>query len=131
MFFFSLSNPLTHPRKTSRFPIPSIVHSQRKTSNTSKAISQTTSRIQPRMSLFVSALQPYFFYSKEAVRLSMLSAYNAVPGLFIFERPSWLGRMLHQAKVFGTQSLKPDALIAPFRQIALELYEELNTAVAK
>jgi hypothetical protein len=67
----------------------------------------------------------------ESVRLSMLSAYNAVPGLFIFERPSWSGRMLHQAKVFGTQSLKPDALIAPFRQIALELYEDLNKAVAK
>ena len=34
-------------------------------------------------------------------------------------------------QIFGTQSVKPDALVAPFRQMALDLYMHMNDAIAK
>jgi hypothetical protein len=59
----------------------------------------------------------------------MLSTFDAIPGILV-PTISLLSRIRHKFKLFGTQSTKPDALLAPFRQIVLELYEELNIAVA-
>ena len=34
-------------------------------------------------------------------------------------------------RVFSTQSVKPDSLVAPFRQMALDFYMHMNDAIAK
>jgi len=34
-------------------------------------------------------------------------------------------------QVFGTKSVKPTSLLAPVRDSALEVYEDLNKAIAK
>jgi len=40
-------------------------------------------------------------------------------------------RLSNNLKSFGTSSVKPDGLLGPFRRFALDIYEELNTAVAQ
>ena len=62
-------------------------------------------------------------------RMSTLLSMKALPGL----RPnhSWRERIMTSLQVFKTQSVEPDALIAPFRQLALKSYEDLNMAVAR
>lgn len=62
--------------------------------------------------------------------LNMLSEFDAIPGMVVPTLSFW-SRLRHKFKLFGSQSTKPDGLLAPFRQIVLELYEELNTAVAR
>ena len=40
-------------------------------------------------------------------------------------------KMRDLKKIFGTQSVKPDSLVAPFREMALDLYLRVNDATAK
>lgn len=64
--------------------------------------------------------------------LSMLMGYESVPGTSLnTHKKSWVHRMLDSFKRFQTHSTQPDALMAPFRQIALEMYEQLNKNVAR
>ena len=37
----------------------------------------------------------------------------------------------HIRQYFTTQSVAPNSVLAPVRQLALEIYEELNDAIAK
>ncbi|KAF9521510.1 hypothetical protein CPB83DRAFT_865482 [Crepidotus variabilis] len=70
-------------------------------------------------------------YFKNSAALSMLMSYDCIPGINLnAHKKSWTQNMIDSFKRFHVHSTQPDALIAPFRQIALEMYEELNRAVA-
>ncbi|KAF4618909.1 hypothetical protein D9613_010113 [Agrocybe pediades] len=71
------------------------------------------------------ALKANFINSlKNVSALASLATMNAIPGLK--EQYSW--KMT--PRLFGTQSVKPDGLLAPVRKAALQVYEDLNKAVA-
>ena len=64
-------------------------------------------------------------------RLSTLSSSNAIPGVTTLHGKSLVQKIRDLKKLFGTQSVKPDSLVAPFRQMALDLYMQINDATAK
>ena len=64
-------------------------------------------------------------------RLSTLASANSIPGVNTFYRKSLLQKIREIPQIFGTQSVKPDALVAPFRQMALDSYILMNDAIAK
>ena len=64
-------------------------------------------------------------------RLSSLASANSVPGVTTLHEKS-LGQKIRDVKqIFSTQSVKPDSLVAPFRQIALDLYMHMNDTIAR
>ena len=78
----------------------------------------------------VYLLIPAFSLKQPSSSLNMLSTFDAIPGVLSSEG-SWWSRMRHEFRLFGVQSTRPDGVIAPFRQIVLELYEEFNMALAR
>lgn len=64
-------------------------------------------------------------------RLSTLSSANSIPGVTTLYRNSLVQKIRDVRQTFGTQSVKPDSLVAPFRQMALDLYMHMNDAIAK
>ena len=61
--------------------------------------------------------------------MSTLLSMRALPGLK--PKRGWRQRFMTKLQVFKTQSVEPDALIAPFRRLALKSYESMNMAVAR
>ena len=78
---------------------------------------------------FISILKTFFTFC--LCRLSTLSSANSVPGVFTLHRKSLVQRIRDVKQIFSTQSVKPDSLVAPFRQMALDLYMHMNDAIAK
>ena len=63
-------------------------------------------------------------------RLSTLESANSIPGVTTLYRKSLFQKIRDIKKTFSTQSVKPDSLVAPFRQMALDLYMHMNDAIA-
>jgi len=62
--------------------------------------------------------------------MNQLAAENGIPGADT--RPiGFREKTKLRFKLLGAKSLKPDALIAPFRAIALETYQQMNLAIAR
>lgn len=64
-------------------------------------------------------------------RLSTLVDANSVPGVTTLYTKSLVQKIRDVKQIFSTQSVKPDSLVAPFRQMALDLYMHMNDAIAK
>ena len=60
-----------------------------------------------------------------------MASANSIPGITTLYRKSFLQKIREVRQIFGTQSVEPDALVAPFRQMALDLYIHMNDAMAK
>ncbi|KAF8644921.1 hypothetical protein AX16_008203 [Volvariella volvacea WC 439] len=69
--------------------------------------------------------------AKNATSLLMLAQSDAIPGVNTSEA-NWTERFFTQWpwRIWTTKSVKPSAWTAPLRQIALDTYKELNTAIA-
>ncbi|KIM47005.1 hypothetical protein M413DRAFT_267576 [Hebeloma cylindrosporum] len=67
-------------------------------------------------------------FFKNSSTMSSLISLRSLPGF----RPhnSWRQRIRNSLQAFKVQSVEPDALIAPFRKLALKSYEDLNMAIA-
>ena len=63
--------------------------------------------------------------------LSTLASANSVPGVTTLYEKSLVQKIRDVKQIFCTQSIKPDSLVAPFRQMALDLYIHMNDAIAK
>jgi len=68
---------------------------------------------------------------KNAAALSTLKSVNSIPGVTTLYRTSLMQKIREVNQIFSTQSVKPDSLVAPFRQMALDLYMHMNDAMAK
>ncbi|KAF8965056.1 hypothetical protein BDZ97DRAFT_1813404 [Flammula alnicola] len=66
---------------------------------------------------------------KNTAALSALMSLDSIPGKSFYGL-SWIAQIRASFGFLGTQSVKPDALLAPLRQMALESYEDLNKALA-
>lgn len=64
-------------------------------------------------------------------RLSTLASANSIPGVTTPYNKSLIRKIRDIKQIFSTQSVKPDSLVAPFRQMALDLYIHMNDAIAK
>ena len=64
-------------------------------------------------------------------RLSTLASANSIPGITTLYRKSLVQKIRDVKQIFSTQSVKPDSLVAPFRQMALDWYMHMNDAIAK
>ena len=64
-------------------------------------------------------------------RLSTLASANSVPGVNTLYNKSLVQKIREVGQIFGTQSVQPDALVAPFREMALDLYMHMNDAIAR
>lgn len=78
-----------------------------------------------------SFISIFFFLHLCLCRLSTLSSANCIPGVATLYRKSLLQRIRDIKQIFDTQSVKPDSLVAPLRQMALDLYMHMNDALAK
>jgi len=67
---------------------------------------------------------------KNAAALSTLASANSIPGITTLYRKSLLQKIRELRQIFGTQSVEPDALVASFRSMALDLYILMNDAIA-
>ena len=80
---------------------------------------------------------PFFFFSLNFsstlvfVRLSTLASADSIPGISTLYHKSLVQKIRDIKQFFGTQSVKPDALVAPLREMALELYLHMNDAIPK
>jgi mitochondrial protein MBA1 len=63
--------------------------------------------------------------------LSTLASANSIPGVTTLYRKSLVQKIYDVKQIFSTQSVKPDSLVAPLRQMALDLYMHMNDALAK
>ncbi|KAF8155791.1 hypothetical protein B0H34DRAFT_509736 [Crassisporium funariophilum] len=67
---------------------------------------------------------------KNSTALSSLATLNAIPGVDTGYHKSIMQKLREAKQVFGTLSVEPDSLLAPFRRMALETYEDMYKAVA-
>ena len=74
---------------------------------------------------------PLNFFHPCFCRLSTLTSTNSIPGVTTLQRRSLVQKIRDIKRIFSTQSVKPDSLVAPFRQMALDLYIHMNDAIAK
>lgn len=102
-------------------------------------ISKRLQRMVSNISNYFKNAAAYVFLSsfvcfrslKTTGSLKLLLTSNSIPGMIVFNRQSLMTRLSHNLKSFGTSSVKPDGLLSPFRRFALDIYEELNTAIAQ
>lgn len=64
-------------------------------------------------------------------RLSALASANSVPGVTTSYTKSLWQKIRQVPQIFTTQSVESDSLVAPFREMALQLYMLMNHSIAK
>jgi protein MBA1 len=112
--------------------IPYNVNYKSYTRETYKQIkSNLTNSIKNAAACVSGSLFPLNFMYLCFCRLSTLASANSVPGVTTLYRKSLVESIRHVKQIFSTQSVKPDSLVAPFRQMALDLYMHMNDAIAK
>ncbi|KAF8800612.1 hypothetical protein BYT27DRAFT_7116937 [Phlegmacium glaucopus] len=67
---------------------------------------------------------------KNAAALSTLASANSIPGVTTLYRKSFVQKIREVGQIFGTQSVKSDSLVAPFRDMALAFYVLMNDSLA-
>ena len=133
-FQILITDLLTVQEKTSGYLTTSITNpTLEKPTGRLKIISQTHLRMLPR-ALFTSFLLLNFIIELSylsSCRLSTLASANSVPGVNTLYNKSLVQKIREVGQIFGTQSVQPDALVAPFREMALDLYMHMNDAIAR
>jgi len=67
---------------------------------------------------------------KNATALSTLVSANSIPGVTTSYTKSIWQKIRQVPQIFSTQSVESDSLVAPFREMALYLYMQMNDAIA-